>query len=128
MRLLIIREVFDSPGLYQGPYVRDAPDLLLGYDHGYRASWDCATGVVSGPVFEDNTRAWSGDHTVDPRLVPGILFCNHPIDADDPGLIDMAPTVLRLFGRTPPPHMDGKPLFERPPGDRSPSDPPVRAA
>jgi predicted AlkP superfamily phosphohydrolase/phosphomutase len=123
-----IREVFDTPGLYQGPYVRDAPDLLLGYDHGYRASWDCATGVVSGPIFEDNTKAWSGDHTVDPRLVPGVLFCNHAIDADDPGLIDMAPTVLRLFGTTPPPHMDGKPLFERPPGEKEPSDPPVRAA
>jgi len=123
-----IREVFDTPGLYQGPYVRDAPDLLLGYDHGYRASWDCATGVVSGPIFEDNTKAWSGDHTVDPRLVPGVLFCNHAIDADDPGLIDMAPTVLRLFGRTPPPHMDGKPLFERPPGEKEPSDPPMRAA
>ena len=123
-----IREVFDTPGLYQGPYVKDAPDLLLGYNHGYRASWDCATGVVSGPVFEDNTKAWSGDHTVDPRLVPGVLFCNHPIDADDPGLIDMAPTVLRLFGKTPPPHMDGKPLFERPPGSKSPPDPPARAA
>jgi arylsulfatase A-like enzyme len=60
--------------------------------------------------------------------VPGVLFCNHPIDADDPGLIDMAPTVLRLFGKTPPPHMDGKPLFERPPGEKEPSNPPVRAA
>jgi predicted AlkP superfamily phosphohydrolase/phosphomutase len=123
-----IREVFDTGQLYQGPYVREAPDLLVGYNHGYRASWDCATGVVSGPVFEDNTKAWSGDHTVDPRLVPGVLFCNHAIDGEDPGLIDMAPTVLRLFGHTPPPHMDGKPLFERPPGEKKPSEPPARAA
>jgi predicted AlkP superfamily phosphohydrolase/phosphomutase len=123
-----IREVFDTPGLYQGPYVREAPDLLVGYNHGYRASWDCATGVVSGPVFEDNTKAWSGDHTVDPRLVPGVLFCNHAIDAEDPGLIDMAPTVLQLFGQKPPPHMDGRPLFERPPGEKRSSDPSERAA
>jgi predicted AlkP superfamily phosphohydrolase/phosphomutase len=123
-----IQEAFDTPEIYQGPYVREAPDLLVGYNHGYRASWDCATGVVSGPVFEDNTKAWSGDHTVDPRLVPGVLFCNHPIDAEDPGLIDMAPTFLRLFGHTPPPHMDGKPLFVRPPGEKRPSEPPARAA
>jgi predicted AlkP superfamily phosphohydrolase/phosphomutase len=123
-----IREVFDTPGLYQGPYVREAPDLLVGYNHGYRASWDCATGVVSGPVFDDNTKAWSGDHTVDPRLVPGVLFCNHAIDAEDPGLIDMAPTVLRLFGHEPPPHMDGQPLFERPPGEKKAADPSARAA
>jgi len=116
-----IRELFDTPQLYQGPYVGEAPDLLAGYDHGYRASWDCATGVVSGPVFEDNTKAWSGDHTVDPRLVPGVLFCNHAIDAEDPGLIDMAPTILRLFGHRPPPHMDGRPLFERPPGQGKPA-------
>ena len=69
--------------------------------------------MVAGPVFEDNVKAWSGDHCIDPRLVPGVLFCNHAIDDDDPALIDIAPTALRLFGLTPPAHMDGKPLFER---------------
>ena len=68
--------------------------------------------MVSGPVFEDNIRPWSGDHCVDPRLVPGILFCNYPIDVEDPALIDIAPTAMRLFGVTPPAHMEGQPLFE----------------
>ena len=67
--------------------------------------------MVAGPVFTDNVKAWSGDHCVDPRIVPGVLFCNHPTDDDDPALIDVAPTVLRLFGIDPPRHMDGKPLF-----------------
>ncbi len=107
-----INEVFDTARLYSGPYLVNAPDLLIGYNHGYRTSWDCATGVVAGPVFEDNTKAWSGDHCVDPRIVPGVLFCNRPIDRDDPALIDIAPTVLSLFGIAPPRHMDGKPLFE----------------
>ena len=49
----------------------NAPDLMIGYNAGYRASWDGATGVVAGPVFDDNTKAWSGDHCIDPRLVPG---------------------------------------------------------
>ena len=74
-------------------------------------SWDCATGVVAGPVFEDNVKAWSGDHCVDPRLVPGVFFCNRKIDRESPSLVDIAPTVLRLFGLEPPPHMDGEPLF-----------------
>lgn len=110
-----INELFDTAEIYDGPYTGNAPDLLIGYNHGYRTSWDCATGVVAGPVFEDNTKAWSGDHCVDPRLVPGVLFCSHPIDDDDPALIDLAPSALRLFGITPPAHMDGKPLFVRPP-------------
>jgi predicted AlkP superfamily phosphohydrolase/phosphomutase len=105
-----IREVFDTSALYSGPYLENAPDLLIGYNAGYRISWDSATGVVSGPVFEDNVKPWSGDHCIDPRLVPGVLFCNRRIDADDPALIDIAPTALTLFGIEPPPYMDGRTL------------------
>jgi predicted AlkP superfamily phosphohydrolase/phosphomutase len=105
-----IREAFDTSSLYAGPYLENAPDFLIGYNAGYRTSWDCATGVVAGPVFEDNVKAWSGDHCIDPRLVPGVLFCNRPIDSEDPALIDIAPTALRLFGIEPPPYMDGRAL------------------
>ncbi len=107
-----VTEVFDTHKLYGGPYLNNAPDLLIGYKRGYRTSWDCATGVVAGPVFEDNTKAWSGDHCVDPRQVPGVIFSSHPIDSDDPALMDVAPTALRLFGVDPPAHMEGSPLFE----------------
>jgi predicted AlkP superfamily phosphohydrolase/phosphomutase len=103
-----ISAVYDPAQLYAGPYLGNAPDLLLGFDHGYRISWGSATGVVAGPLCEDNPKPWSGDHCVDPRLVPGVLFCNRRIDRDDPALIDIAPTVLRAFGVTPPPHMDGR--------------------
>jgi predicted AlkP superfamily phosphohydrolase/phosphomutase len=106
-----ITEAFDTAKLYSGPYLGNAPDILLGYNSGYRTSWDCATGVVSGPVFEDNTKAWSGDHCVDPRQVPGVFFCNRPIDSETPALMDVAPTALELFGVKPPAHMDGKSLF-----------------
>lgn len=106
-----ITEVFDTSRLYSGPYLSNAPDLLIGYNHGYRVSWDCATGVVAGPVFEDNVKAWSGDHCVDPRLVPGVFFCNHAIETgkEEPALIDIAPTALRLFGIEPPGYMEGTP-------------------
>ena len=107
-----INETFDTDELYRGPYKGNAPDLLIGYNHGYRISWDCAGGVVSGPVFEDNTKAWSGDHIVDPRLVPGIFLATHPIEEEDPAIIDLAPTALALFGVKPAPHMEGKPLVD----------------
>ena len=107
-----INEAFDTNVIYDGPYKGNAPDLLIGYNHGYRASWDCASGVVHTPLFEDNVKAWSGDHCVDPRLVPGVFFCNRPIDTDDPSIVDIAPTALNLFGVEAPPHMEGKPLFD----------------
>jgi predicted AlkP superfamily phosphohydrolase/phosphomutase len=105
-----IREAFDPAALYSGPYLENAPDLLIGYNAGYRTSWACAQGVVAGPVFEDNARPWSGDHCIDPRLVPGVFFCNRRMTTEDPALVDIAPTALRLFGIEPPPHMDGRPL------------------
>jgi predicted AlkP superfamily phosphohydrolase/phosphomutase len=105
-----VREAFDTSALYAGPYLENAPDLIIGYNAGYRTSWDSATGVVAGPVFEDNVKPWSGDHCIDPRLVPGVLFCNRHIETADPALIDIAPTALKLFGIEPPAHMDGRAL------------------
>ena len=106
-----ITEAFETARLYSGAVSRQRARLLIGYNAGYRTSWDCATGVVSGPVFEDNLKAWSGDHCIDPRQVPGVLFCNRPIDATDPALIDIAPTALHLFGVEPPAYMEGKVLM-----------------
>ena len=105
-----ISAAFDTLTLYAGPYAGNAPDLLIGYNTGYRVSWDGATGIVAGPVFADNTKAWSGDHCIDPRLVPGVFFCNRTIETPDPSLVDIAPTALRLFGIEPPAYMDGRPL------------------
>jgi len=107
-----INEAFDTDTLYRGPYKGNAPDLLIGYNHGYRISWDCASGVVAGSIFDDNTKAWSGDHIVDPRLVPGIFMANHEFDSDDPAIIDLAPTALTLFGIKPLAHMEGRPIID----------------
>ena len=106
-----IQKVYATGKLYRGPYLEAAPDFLVGYSEGYRASWDGAVGKVSESVLEDNGKAWSGDHCVDPVLVPGILFSNLRIDAVDPGIEDMAPTALRLFGVDTPAWMDGKPVL-----------------
>jgi len=108
---LAIRKAWPSESLYTGPYLDAAPDLIVGYADGYRASWDAAVGKVTANVFEDNQKAWSGDHCVDPHLVPGVLFSNRKIFSEDPGLEDMAPTALDLFGIKPPPYMEGKSLL-----------------
>ena len=105
-----IRRIYATNALYKGPYLDAAPDLIVGYNEGYRTSWDAAVGKVTSRVIEDNPKAWSGDHCVDPLLVPGVLFSSHRIDAEDPGIEDMAPTALDLFGIDPPAWMDGKPL------------------
>ena len=109
---LALREVMDAAAMFSGPYLDNGPDLLLGYNSGYRTSWECASGKVTGRVFENNTRRWSGDHCIDPKLVPGIFFCNRPITGRQPDIRDIAPTVLRLFGVPVPGYMDGQSLIE----------------
>lgn len=106
-----INDVFDVDQVHSGgPYRADNLDLIIGYGRGYRASWEGATGQVTAEVFADNTRSWSGDHCVDPRLVPGVLYASRPITADDPGIMDLAPTILTLFGVDVPGHMTGRVL------------------
>src|ERR1700722_16239163 len=103
-----ITGMFDCDAVYAGPYVDNAPDLIVGYGDGFRASWDSVMGKVTSQIFEDNLKAWSGDHCVDPRLVPGVLFCNRKISEEKPAIVDVAPTVLKLFGLPLPGPLDGK--------------------
>lgn len=107
-----VTEMFDSNKIYKGPYVNDGPDLISGYNIGYRISWNGATGVVNDALFEDNVKAWSGDHCIDPRLVPGVIFANKKLAAKEPALMDIGPSVLDLFGVEIPRHMEGRPIFD----------------
>jgi predicted AlkP superfamily phosphohydrolase/phosphomutase len=103
-----IDSVYQATDIYRGPYLDAAPDLIVGYAAGYRAAWDAATGHVNSTVFSDNNKAWCGDHCVDPPLVPGVLFSNLTITSDDPGIEDLAPTALSLFGVSAPAWMEGR--------------------
>jgi predicted AlkP superfamily phosphohydrolase/phosphomutase len=108
-----VRRVYDARDVYSGPYAADGPDLLVGFRPGHRVGWLSITGGVSETVLEDNDRPWSGDHNFNPPDVPGIFFSNRPIASDDPGILDIGPTVLDLFGITVPPYCDGRPLMPR---------------
>ncbi|MFQ5490149.1 MAG: alkaline phosphatase family protein [Phycisphaerae bacterium] len=105
-----ITTVYDTRKCYSGPYTEEAPDIIPGYNLGYRVGWETAVGQITESVFHDNVKAWSGDHCLDPKLVPGVLFCNRPIESEAPRLMDLGPTVLDLFGVDVPRHMDGQAL------------------
>ena len=106
--LACIAHVRDRDAVYKGPFRENAPDLIVGYAKGYRVGWDSAKGKVSETVLEDNCKAWSGDHCIDPLLVPGVLFSNRKLACEDPAIADVAPSVLSWFGLAAPPQMDGK--------------------
>jgi predicted AlkP superfamily phosphohydrolase/phosphomutase len=123
-----IRRMYDAEEIYDGPYRDDAPDLIIGYEAGYRNSWSAATGTVTEEVFSDNTKSWSGDHCVDPEVVPGVLFSNLTVPAERPRIVDLAPTILDLLGVAPPGYMTGRSLLpEAPSSEPEPAAEPVEA-
>lgn len=106
-----VHEAVLRESVYRGPYVENAADIIVGYNVGYRVSWDAAIGKCGEAVFSDNLKAWSGDHCVHPGLVPGVLLCNRKLRTDGANIVDLAPTVLELFGLRKAEYMDGKSLL-----------------
>lgn len=88
------------------------PDMIVTTSEGYRISWQSALGGMPSGVFMDNARPWSGDHcTMNPAIVQGILFANHPLDRQRVDMLDIYPTVLGLLGEQPPEKLRGVPVF-----------------
>jgi predicted AlkP superfamily phosphohydrolase/phosphomutase len=106
-----ISRVLPREVVYSGPCVGDAPDLLIDFAQGYRVSWSTSMGGVAETQLQDNTRKWSGDHIVDPELVPGVLFMNRLFRGQGARLIDLAPTILAALGVPKGQFMEGKSLL-----------------
>ena len=107
----VITHVYRREEVYHGRHVEEAPDLLIGYNWGYRAGWETSLGGFSASVLEDNREVWSGDHCIDHSLVPGVLLSNREIRLPQPRLTDLAPTILSEFSITPPAEMTGQSVF-----------------
>jgi predicted AlkP superfamily phosphohydrolase/phosphomutase len=106
-----VAKVYETREHYSGPYVGEAPDLIVGFRPGHRVSWASAVGTTTEAVFEENEKSWSGDHCVNPPDVPGIFFCNQKIEMENPSIMDIGPTVLDVFGVSVPPYFDGRSLL-----------------
>lgn len=91
--------------------VEVAPDFIVGYAPGYRASWETGLGATPADEITDNEDAWIADHCVNPADVPGVLFTSWPIHSVHPRLQDITVSILKMFGLSPPPNATGKSIF-----------------
>jgi predicted AlkP superfamily phosphohydrolase/phosphomutase len=111
----IIHAVYLNQEIFKGPAAHLAPDIYIGFNSGYGASWQTALGASPAALVEDNLKKWGGTHLVDPSLVPGVLFCNRRVKVPGPTLYDLAPTILRFMGfdekRLAAEDLDGRTLF-----------------
>ena len=97
--------------IYHGPHVEEAPDVIVGYARGYRASWDTTSGKLGAALVEDNLDEWSGDHCMDPDAVPGSLILNRPLLGEQADLRDLPGSLLQYFGVAVPTSMQGRKVF-----------------
>jgi predicted AlkP superfamily phosphohydrolase/phosphomutase len=95
-----VHTIYDGEEVYQGAQTADAPDLVIGYARGYRASWQTALGGVPDSLVEDNTRKWSGDHCVEPSLVPGVLFASFKPEAEVASITEVPDLIRDIMGLT----------------------------
>ena len=112
---MVIHHIYRNEEIFWGEYASQAPDLFVGFNIGYEASWETALGATPNVLIEDNLKKWSGSHLNDPSLVPGILLVNRKVVKKDPSLYDLTPTILKLIGYTDQElkdfDFDGTPLF-----------------
>jgi predicted AlkP superfamily phosphohydrolase/phosphomutase len=107
----IVRSVY-TRDVYSGPYLRNASDLQVGMEEGYRTSWQTALGGAPPGIVYPNMKKWSGDHgAYDYKTTAGVLLSSRKIEGAPARIIDVAPTVLKYFGVAIPKDIDGKPLF-----------------
>lgn len=107
----ILSQAYPSAQIYSGQYAVQAPDIVLGYNTGYRSSWETALGKVPTELIRDNKKKWSGDHCMDPAFVPGIFFCSRKVSRNDLSIKDIAPSILTYYGIQAPGDMDGRTFF-----------------
>lgn len=107
----VAKKVYTKEEVFKGKFNQDAPDLFVGFNLGYRASWQTALGGAPKDSIEDNLKAWGADHIFDPSLVDGVLFINKKIALQSkPKIIDIIPTILNLLNIDYE-RIDGRPLL-----------------
>jgi predicted AlkP superfamily phosphohydrolase/phosphomutase len=105
-----VNRVLPREAVYHGPFLAEAPDMLVDFAPGYRISWSSSMGGIAEGQIEDNVKKWSGDHIIDPEHVPGVLFMSRPFRAGGARLVDLAPTILDALGVPKGPAMEGDAL------------------
>jgi len=96
----VMGRVIPKHEVFNGPYSRLGPDLVMGYAPGFRASSETGLGRIGGAALEANHDHWGADHCIDSQAVPGVLFANR--DLTDMGGVSFRDIPFLALGK----HLD----------------------
>lgn len=86
----VLQNVYLGSEAFEGDLVAEAPDMVLGYTPGYRASAETGLGKWAADALEPNNDHWGADHCIDPTAVQGVLFSSHGLkDLPNPSYKDI---------------------------------------
>lgn len=115
----IIKRVLRREEIFHGPFVKEAPDLIL--------DWWEASLFSTAPSFPEHSHEppvvirerkpsteseWGGTHRLHGILIASGKHCRKNAKIEGARLIDVAPTILHLMGQSVPEDMDGKVLSD----------------
>lgn len=114
----VISNVYRTRDLYDGPFVKNAPDLLLSWwEDGFLMEQSVAGGADdlqaerSGDPLTGGVE-FAGSHRLDGVFMMAGGPVRNGFEFSGAEIIDVAPTALHLMGLPIPNDMDGRPLLE----------------
>ena len=100
-------EIHRGEDLYNGPHLDEAPDIVFILNEG-RCEIDAKVG--EGRLFAEGAplSGWTGTHTRDGVFIAYGPMIKEGFRVEKASIVDVAPTILQMFGITPGADMDGR--------------------
>jgi predicted AlkP superfamily phosphohydrolase/phosphomutase len=91
----VVRMVYMTSEVMDGPLKAHGPDLVVGYEPGFRASAETGMGEWGETEIVKNQDQWQADHCFDGEAVPGVVFSTHGLgEVSNPSYSDFPSMVL----------------------------------
>ena len=101
----IVKEIFTKESLYSGPFVDEAPDILINTaDNGYELS----DAIIKGEFLVSKESTTFGIHNRDGIFIAYGDIIKKGVEMPETNIVDIAPTALYAINIPIPTYMDGK--------------------
>ena len=107
----VVKTAFRREEEYSGPFVENAPDIVVFYDHDYAGGPNPAGPLITS-IEQYTLERWSGLHRMNGTLIMWGKGVQRDQRIEGAQIIDPAPTVLYLLDMPIPADMDGQVLTQ----------------